>query len=439
MDPEEILSKVKELDSRQFLDNFKDMYGYNGDEFKNVVAEAVRELQEDAASLLRLGFLHLLLEDYGMALSAYMKYFHLVKSCKDPDYFFGLGLIFLEYNSDQLTTIAFQQVLYLDPSFQLADDIHMRLGYIAMNNRDFEKGLKHFTMVKNDPCLFNYMDIRFYIASLHEDCGKHREAMALYTALLEDRRLSSQLRSDIYCQIGRMHSTVETFGEKVARTEQAIQFLILAARHETNKTGRALRLLGRCFESIGRDDDAFLAYTDSWAINGRNPYLWCSIGNLYFKQKRLENAIIAYHNAVKLNEYQWAAWRNLYVVHTVMAINNPEKTPEAALDALSKADAALAFLVTDIPRTVNMNLSPKQRMEYLEDQMSVSLPVQMMQLTRQRDLHRLRRGSKVLKEQLLLPIKLASEVPPPIPPPGLFSHHLSLRSCTRGTSHGAGM
>ena len=157
MDPEKILN-IKRLDSRQFLDNFKDLYGcdYNKDKFKAVVAEALQELQsqEDADSLVRLGLLHLLLEDYDKALSAYQKYFHLVKSCKDPAYFFGLGMIFLEYKSDQLATIAFQQVLYLDPGFQFADDIHMRLGYIAMRNPAFEASLRHFTMVKNDPCLF---------------------------------------------------------------------------------------------------------------------------------------------------------------------------------------------------------------------------------------------------------------------------------------------
>ena len=77
MDPEKILSNIKGVDSRQFLDKFKDLYGFNKDKFKNVVAEALQELQsqEDADSLIRLGLLHLLLEDYDKALSAYQKYF----------------------------------------------------------------------------------------------------------------------------------------------------------------------------------------------------------------------------------------------------------------------------------------------------------------------------------------------------------------------------
>ena len=441
MDSEKILSEVKELDSRDFWYVFLDNPSLI-DKIKAVAPEAILELQrqEDAESLVRLGHLHLLLKNYSKALSAYQEYFNLVKNCKNPAYFYGLGIIFLMHNSYQLATIAFQQVLYVDPGSKRAIEVHIRLGIIAMENHDFETGLKHFTMAKNDPSegrLTVHFDIQFNIAHLHEVCGKHREAMTLYTDMLEDERLSSQLRADIYCRIGWMLNTVEKFGEKEARKEKAIQFLIRATNHETNKSGWAHYLLGQCYESIGSLHDAWKAYRDSLVTNDRKADVWCSMGIIYVTQNYSVEAIECFHHAVKLDEYHWAAWRNLYGVNTVMARKNPKITSEAAIDALSKADDALTFLFTNIPRTVNMTLSPKQRMEYLEDQMSVSVPVQMMQLTR----HRLNQNSlQKFKHQMTLELKLTSEyqAPPPIPPQGLFSDQLGCcTTCTRGPRPGA--
>ena len=362
------------------------------------------------------------------------------KSCYDPGYFHALGVIFFMHNSYQLATVAFQQVLYVDPGFQRANEVHLKLGMIAMKDHDFETSLKHFTLAKNYPSEWRMSSqIQFNIAYLHEFIGKHREAMNLYTAMLEDERLSGQLRADIYCQIGWMLHTVETFGEKDERTEQAIQFLIQATSHETDKSGQAHYLLGRCYQSIGRKNDAYFAYSDSLRDsldkndhNDRNADAWCSIGNLYGTNQHLK-AINAYSNAVFLDEHHWAAWTNLYIRHGMMG------NKESAQACKSRADGALTFLCTNVTRTVNMNLSPKQRMEYLEDQLSVSVPMQMVQLTRQQDLYRLHQSSlrKFISQTLLNPdiVKLSAGLDHP--PLGLFSQQLG--HCTRGPRPGADM
>ena len=71
----------------------------------------------------------------------------------------------------------------MDPGCQRANEVHLRLGVIAMENYDFETSLKHFTLAMNDPSeLIVHFEIQFNIARLGEVFGKHREAMALYTA-----------------------------------------------------------------------------------------------------------------------------------------------------------------------------------------------------------------------------------------------------------------
>ena len=169
----------------------------------------------DPKTYVKLGHLHLLLEDWSKALSAYQKFFKLSKSYwKDPSYLYGLGLVYFKYNSFQLATMAFQQVLYVDPGFQRANEVHLRLGIIAKMRNDFETSLKHFSLAKNDTsqCSFTEMEIRFHISHLHEVCGKHMEAKAQYNLMLEDKSLTSQLKADIYRQMGWMHHCVDVFG-----------------------------------------------------------------------------------------------------------------------------------------------------------------------------------------------------------------------------------
>ena len=54
------------------------------------------------------------------ALQASLNFYHgrLVKNYwKDSGFLYGLGLVYFKYNSFRWATVAFQQVLYIDPGF----------------------------------------------------------------------------------------------------------------------------------------------------------------------------------------------------------------------------------------------------------------------------------------------------------------------------------
>ena len=85
-------------------------------------ARALRDV--DPKIYCKLGHLHLLLEDYSKALSAFQKYFKLDKHhWKDTAFLFGLGLVYFHFNAYLWARRAFQQVLYSDPGFQKAKEI----------------------------------------------------------------------------------------------------------------------------------------------------------------------------------------------------------------------------------------------------------------------------------------------------------------------------
>ena len=175
MDKEFLLSSVDlqvlgELDSRQF--GFLKLREPKNEKKKIAALKAIQYLERliiqsniqerrmehdsgrpgfnvDPRTYVKLGHLHLLLEDWSKALSAYQMYFKQSKNFwKDSSFLYGLGLVYFKYNSFNFATTALQQVLYVEPGFSRANEVHLRLGLIAKMKNDFDSSLKHFLIAK---------------------------------------------------------------------------------------------------------------------------------------------------------------------------------------------------------------------------------------------------------------------------------------------------
>uniref|UniRef100_A0A2K6L025 [histone H3]-trimethyl-L-lysine(27) demethylase n=1 Tax=Rhinopithecus bieti TaxID=61621 RepID=A0A2K6L025_RHIBE len=79
-------------------------------------------------------------------LSAYQRYYSLQSDYwKNAAFLYGLGLVYFYYNAFHWAIKAFQDVLYVDPSFCRAKEIHLRLGLMFKVNTDYKSSLKqHF-------------------------------------------------------------------------------------------------------------------------------------------------------------------------------------------------------------------------------------------------------------------------------------------------------
>ena len=271
---------------------------------------------------------------------------------------YGLGLVYYHFNAFQWATKAFLQALYIDPGFSRANEIHLRLGIIAKMKNDFDTSLKHFNMARHDSsvCTFTPLEIQFHIAHLYEACGRHLEAKAKYDVMLADHSLPLQLRADILRQIGWMFHSVEEFGEKSQRVEQAV-FHLQKSIEADPKSGQSLYLLGRCYASIGKVHDAFIAYRNSVDKSESNADTWCSIGVLYQQQNQPMDALQAYICAVQLDKDHSAAWTNLGILY------ESQSQPHDALACYTNATRNKASIPT---------LS--QRIKYLKTQMASAPP-----------------------------------------------------------------
>ncbi|XP_035728311.1 histone demethylase UTY-like isoform X1 [Vespa mandarinia] len=282
----------------------------------------------DPKTYCKLGHFHLLLEDYTKAMSAYQKFYSLKGDYwKDASFLYGQGLVYFHFNAFQWAVKAFQQVLWVEPSFPRACEVHLRLGLMLKVHADFDAALKHLTLALIDattPASFSKLEIKFHIAHLYEVQGKYRLAKEHYEALLKEKALPSHLKADICRQLGWMYHVVDCSVLGVTRQQkQAIAIHCLQKSIEAEpKSGQSLYLLGRCLAASGKVHDAFIAYSNllylcrnSVEKSEGNADTWCSIGVLYQQQNQPMDALQAYICAVQLDKSHSAAWTNLGILY----------------------------------------------------------------------------------------------------------------------------
>ncbi|XP_017776460.1 PREDICTED: histone demethylase UTY isoform X4 [Nicrophorus vespilloides] len=182
--------------------------------------------------------------------------------------------------------------------------------------QDYESALKHLqlALVDNSPCTTHKNKIKFHIAHLYEVQGKVKLAKEKYELLLREKEISNPLRAEIYRQLGWLYHCYDILGEKQQRIHSAINCLQQAITAESC-SGQTLYLLGRCYASVGKVHDAFIAYRKSVEKSEGNADTWCSIGVLYQQQSQPMDALQAYICAVQLDKCHSAAWANLGILY----------------------------------------------------------------------------------------------------------------------------
>uniref|UniRef100_A0A2K5QPB0 [histone H3]-trimethyl-L-lysine(27) demethylase n=1 Tax=Cebus imitator TaxID=2715852 RepID=A0A2K5QPB0_CEBIM len=212
--------------------------------YESLILKAEGKVESDF--FCQLGHFNLLLEDYPKALSAYQRYYSLQSDYwKNAAFLYGLGLVYFHYNAFQWAIKAFQEVLYVDPSFCRAKEIHLRLGLMFKVNTDYESSLKHFqlALVDCNPCTLSNAEIQFHIAHLYETQRKYHSAKEAYEQLLQTENLSAQVKATVLQQLGWMHHTVDLLGDKATKESYAIQYLQKSLEADPN-SGQSWYFLG---------------------------------------------------------------------------------------------------------------------------------------------------------------------------------------------------
>ncbi|XP_071463013.1 histone demethylase UTY isoform X4 [Marmota flaviventris] len=269
--------------------------------YESLILKAEGKVESDF--FCQLGHFNLLLEDYSKALSAYQRYYSLQADYwKNAAFLYGLGLVYFYYNAFHWAIKAFQDVLYVDPSFCRAKEIHLRLGLMFKVNTDYESSLKR----------------------------KYHSAKEAYEQLLKTENLPAQVKATVLQQLGWMHHNMDLVGDKATKESCAIQYLQKSLEADPN-SGQSWYFLGRCYSSIGKVQDAFISYRQSIDKSEASADTWCSIGVLYQQQNQPMDALQAYICAVQLDHGHAAAWMDLGTLYE--SCNQPQDAIKCYLNA----------------------------------------------------------------------------------------------------------
>uniref|UniRef100_A0A671PSN3 [histone H3]-trimethyl-L-lysine(27) demethylase n=1 Tax=Sinocyclocheilus anshuiensis TaxID=1608454 RepID=A0A671PSN3_9TELE len=281
-EPEEDAPRLSAQESDALARVDSSLFGYqrlheDGASMKALLVKAVRcyeslilkaEGKVDPEFFCQLGHFNLLLEEYPKALSAYQRYYSLQSDYwKNAAFLYGLGMLYFHYNAFQWAIKAFHEVLYIDPGFSRAKEIHLRLGLMFKVNTDYESSLKHFqlALIDSNHCTLSKAE------------SKYRAAKEAYESLLQTEDLPAQVKAATLQQLGWMHHTVEQLGDKANKDSYAIQCLQKSLEADPN-SGQSWYFLGRCYSSIGKVQDAFISYRQSIDKSEASADTWCSIG-----------------------------------------------------------------------------------------------------------------------------------------------------------------
>uniref|UniRef100_A0A8D3C5Z5 [histone H3]-trimethyl-L-lysine(27) demethylase n=1 Tax=Scophthalmus maximus TaxID=52904 RepID=A0A8D3C5Z5_SCOMX len=233
----------------------------------------------------QLGHFNLLLEDYPKALSAYQRYYSLQSDYwKNAAFLYGLGMVYFHYNAFQWAIKAFQEVLYIDPGFSRAKEIHLRLGLMFKVNTDYESSLKV------GPTRAESKLHRIYL---------YRAAKEAYESLLQTEDLSAQVKATTLQQLGWMHHTVEQLGDRASRDSYAIQCLQKSLEADPN-SGQSWYFLGRVlYQQQNQPMDALQAYICAVQLDHSHAAAWMDLGTLYESCNQPHDAIKCYINATR--------------------------------------------------------------------------------------------------------------------------------------------
>ncbi|XP_053561256.1 lysine-specific demethylase 6A [Bombina bombina] len=252
---------------------------------------------------------------------------------KNAAFLYGLGLVYFHFNAFHWAIRAFREVLYVDPSFCRAKEIHLRLGLMFKVNTDYESSLKHHQIGLRDcnvPLTLSQQEFQFHIAHLYETQRKYHSAKEAYEQLLQTESLPTQVKATVLQQLGWMHHTVDQLGDKATKASYAIQYLQKSLEADPN-SGQSWYFLGRCYSSIGKVQDAFISYRQSIDKSEASADTWCSIGVLYQQQNQPMDALQAYICAVQLDHGHAAAWMDLGTLYE--SCNQPQDAIKCYLNA----------------------------------------------------------------------------------------------------------
>lgn len=365
---------------------------------------------------------YVMTDDLQKAYQAYQSALNNLPNPRDPNLWYGIGLLYDRYGSLDNALEAFLAVLSISPDFERADEVCFCIGIIYKEQQKFDEALKYFNKVvvaANPPPPLTRADGWYQIGHVNELKRDIPAALDMYKqALAENPKHPKTLQNFGWLEHQHNHNSTE-----------AIRLLKRSAELDSTD-GQTWYLLGRVYMALREFRQAYDAYQQAVYRDGRNATFWCSIGVLYYQMNQYRDAMDAYSRAIRLNPYVSEVWYDLGTLYESCGQNADAIDAYRRAAELSPENTQITARLAVLESSVNPSAHQQQAASQPQPTASQQMPQPPQQM--QPDMHNSNiqqmqsHLNPVLNRSMAPPIQ--QQLPQALPQPRLPNHQPSLPS-----------
>ena len=251
-----------------------------------------------------------MIDDLEGAYNAYQQALYYLKTPKDPNLWYAIGVLYDRYASYEHAKEAFTAALKIDPNFERKSEIYFRLAVIYKNQGLYDQSLDYLNYVLEDPPpQLALTTIQYQIALIYTLLNQPAQAKLIFEKILhEDPHHAKSLQ-----QMGWIHFRLQSSNES-SNLDIAIDYLLHSVGADDTDS-QTWYLLGRCYMLLQNYNKAYDAYKQAVYHDKTNPILWCSIGVMYSRVSQHQDALGAYIRAIQINTCLSKVWYNIGTIY----------------------------------------------------------------------------------------------------------------------------
>jgi glucose repression mediator protein len=285
-----------------------------------------------------------MLEDLQKAYASYQQALYHLPNPKDPNLWYGIGILYDRYGSYEHAEESFAAVLKMDPKFEKANEIYFRLAIIYKQQMKYDQSLELFHQILQTPprpllqadiwfqighvfelrkevsdsslplLLSSFPSSFILLTSFHLHLLQFASAKDAYERVLKETPNNAKVLQ----QLGWLHYHNPHLGG----VDVAVGYLMKSLDAEPGD-GQTWYVLGRCYMQQQKYRKAYDAYQQAVYRDGRNPTFWCSIGVLYYQINQV--SIATFHQISSPSRFILAFFY-FFHIHGAQLIPKKKKT-----------------------------------------------------------------------------------------------------------------
>jgi tetratricopeptide (TPR) repeat protein len=254
-----------------------------------------------------LGYCYLTLGDFPNAFAAYAHAMRVHPESEDPAFWYAIGVVYAHYNYNDHALNCHQKILQLDPNWIYIRDVQFRLGLLHRQLGNFDSALQLFEKVKRaPPNNLSPDDIQLQVGYTLQLAGKAEQARGIYRDLYQ--RFPQCLQ--IVIQYAWFLFLYAKGNEEINNVSRIVQQGLRDHPRDPTLMLIAARI------AMKQDDmaTAYQHYRFCISYCGDNPFFWCGLGVLYYKNDQTQDAVVAFQRALYLKGEMPEAWLNIGLI-----------------------------------------------------------------------------------------------------------------------------